>query len=179
MSVSINRRVPIHEGRVFRLFRENVTLENGTTVDLDVIRHPGAAAMVPLINPDTVVMIHQYRHAVGGFLWEIPAGTLDPGETPLQCARRELTEETGFSAAAWRKMGEIIPLPGYSDERIHIFLATDLAPAQQDLDPDEVLRVHWIPLDEALGMIRDGRIRDGKTICSLLMTEQWFKSGGA
>ena len=103
MNTTINQSVTLHEGKIFRLVRENVTLENGVTVDLDIIHHPGASAIVPLAENNTLLMIKQYRHATGGFIWEIPAGTLDPDETPLQCAKREFIEETGFSAKAWQR----------------------------------------------------------------------------
>ncbi len=174
MSATINRSVTLHEGKIFRLVRENVTLENGVTIDLDIIHHPGASAIIPLTENNTLLMIKQYRHATGGFIWEIPAGTLDPDETPLKCAKRELIEETGFSAKALRKLGEITPLPGYSDERIHIFLATNLTPASQDLDVDEILHVHEIRFDEAVKMIQRGEIEDGKTISGLFMASFWL-----
>ena len=174
MSTTINRSVTMHEGKVFRLDRENVTLENGLTIDLDIIHHPGASAIIPFTENNTLLMIKQYRHAAGGFIWEIPAGTLDPDEAPLHCAKRELIEETGFSAKAWQKLGEITPLPGYSDERIHIFLATDLTPAEQDLDMDEILHVHKISFDNAIEMVRRGEIEDGKTISGLFMASLWL-----
>lgn len=148
---------------------ENITLTNGEIVDIDILRHPGAAAMVPLLDRETVVLIRQYRHAVGGYIWEIPAGTLAPEESPLVCAKRELIEETGFSANAWHKLGEITPVPSYSDERIHIFLAEDLMPAEQNLDNDEMLDVHKIRFDDAIKMIYKGEIQDSKTINGLLM----------
>lgn len=169
MNTTINGSATLHEGEIFRLVRENVTLENGVTVDLDIIHHPGASAIVPLTENNTLLMIKQYRHAMGGFIWEIPAGTLDPDETPVLCAKRELVEETGFSAETWKKLGEITPLPGYSDERIHIFLATDLTPASQDLDIDEILHVHEIRFDDAVEMVHRGEIEDGKTISGLFM----------
>ncbi len=159
----------LHRGRVFRLVREKVTLSNGTTADLDLIRHPGAAAMVPLAQDNSLILVRQYRHAVGDFLWEIPAGTLNPKEKPLECAKRELIEEIGYSAGRWEKLGEIIPVPGYSDERIHIFLATELDPAEQKLDPDEILNVHQIPMEKAFEMIEAGAIQDSKTISSLFL----------
>ena len=174
MSTTINQSVTMHEGKVFRLDRENVTLENGLTIDLDIIHHPGASAIIPFTENNTLLMIKQYRHAAGGFIWEIPAGTLDPDEAPLHCAKRELIEETGFSARAWQKLGEITPLPGYSDERTHIFLATDLIPAEQDLDMDEILHVHKISFDNAIEMVRRGEIEDGKTISGLFMASLWL-----
>jgi ADP-ribose pyrophosphatase len=178
MAAKINRTVTLHRGRVFELLRENITLENGVSVDLDIIRHPGASAIVPVSNQDSLLLVRQYRHAVGDFIWEIPAGTLNPNETPLECAKRELIEETGFSANKWEKLGEITPVPGYSDERIHIFLCGELTPARQDLDKDEVLGVHEIRLDEAVKMIGEGLIQDGKTICGLFLLTRWRKDRG-
>lgn len=171
----INRQALIHKGRVFNVFQETVTLPNGASINLDVIRHPGAAAIVPLTRGHRVIMLEQYRHAVGGTIWEIPAGTLDDQESPLACAQRELTEETGYTAAAWRKLGEITPLPGYSDERIQIFLATDLSVSVQNLDADEVLEVREVAFTEALDMISRGDIQDAKTICGLFMAHAWLK----
>lgn len=164
----------IHRGRVFNLVREKIVLQNGVAVEMDLVRHPGASAIVPLKGEDLLIMIRQYRHAVGGYIWEIPAGTLDPREAPIECARRELVEETGFSASSWERLGEIVPVPGYSDERIHLFLATDLAPADQDLDGDEVLDVHEIRFQDALKMISQGEIQDGKTIAGLFLAREWL-----
>jgi len=165
--------VTLHKGRVFRLVREKVALENGIAVDLDIVRHPGAAAMVPLTENRTLLMIRQYRHAVGGFIWEIPAGTLDPEETPLACAKRELVEEIGYSADTWHKLGEITPVPGYSDERIHIYCAMDLSPATQHLDRDEILNVHEVGFEDAVKMAERGEIRDAKTLSGLFLAGLW------
>lgn len=175
MAADVNRRSLIHRGRVFTLVRENVTLDNGATTDLEYIEHPGAAAVVPLIRPAEVVLVRQYRHALKGYIWEIPAGTLEPGEPVMDCARRELTEETGYAAADWHKLGEITPVPGYSDERIHLFLAAGLSAATQHLDSDEVLAVHRFALAEALAMIGRGEIQDAKSICGLLLARQWIE----
>lgn len=169
MTAKINYRQRRHKGRVFVLDTENITLENGVTIDMDIIRHPGAAAIVPVTNDGKVLIIRQYRHAVGGYIWEIPAGTLDPGENPLTCAKRELAEEAGVAAADWEKLGEFTPVPGYSNERIHIFLAMGLSPAMQNLDPDEVLQVHEMAFSEALAMIDRWEIQDAKTLCGLLL----------
>jgi ADP-ribose pyrophosphatase len=174
MPAKVNKSVALHKGRVFTLLRENITLDNGVTVDLDVIRHPGASAVVPVADDNKLIMLKQFRHAVGDYIWEIPAGTLDPDETYLECAQRELIEETGYSANKWRTLGEIIPVPGYSDERIRIFLATELLPARQNLDKDEVLAVHEIKMDDAMDMIRKGAIQDGKTISGLFMASRWM-----
>ena len=175
MSTQLNSQTTLHQGRVFRLVRENVTLENGVVAELDVIRHPGAAAIVPFMNRNTLLLIKQYRHAAGGFIWEIPAGTIDSGESPLTCAKRELIEETGFSAEIWEPIGEITPLPAYSDERIHIFGASNLTPAKQHLDQDEILDVHEVSFDDALMMIRNHQIQDAKSISALFMASLKMK----
>jgi len=165
MTATVNRRTPLYQGRVFLMVRENVTLDNGVSTDLDFIEHPGAAAILPLIAPGEVLLIKQY-------IWEVPAGTLDPGEPVMDCARRELIEETGYAAQVWRKLGEITPVPGYSDERVHLFLATELTAARQELDADEVLAVHRMPLAQALDMITRGEIQDAKSICALLLAQK-------
>jgi ADP-ribose pyrophosphatase len=174
MTAKINKRTKIHEGRVFTLTRENITLENGVTTDLDVLRHPGASAILPMPDAETLVLIRQYRPAIGSYIWEIPAGTLELGEAPLACAKRELSEETGFSGNTWQKLGEITPLPGYSDERIHIFLATDLRAAEQNLDSDEILKVREIPFTQAKEMIHKGDIQDSKTIAGIFLAAHWL-----
>lgn len=164
-----NHATRIKKGRVFDITVENVTLPNGVTLDMDIIRHPGAAAIVPVTEDRSVVLLKQYRHAVGAHIWEIPAGTLEPGEDAHRCARRELTEETGFVADNLEKLGEITPLPAYSDERIHIYLATGLHEADQNLDADELLSVHRIDLRQALEMVQSGEIQDAKTLSGLYL----------
>jgi 8-oxo-dGTP pyrophosphatase MutT (NUDIX family) len=178
VKTKINSIRKVHRGRVFDIFSENITLPNGVTTDIDILRHPGAAAIVPMADDGTLVWLRQYRHATGGYIWEIPAGTLDADESPLVCAKRELIEETGFSSESWRLLGEIVPVPGYSSERIHLYLAMDLKEASQDLDQDELLEVHRIALDEAIHMIFSGQVVDAKTITGLLMARQWLNSGG-
>ena len=175
MSAIINTHRALHKGRVFKLVNENYTLDNGVTADMDFIQHPGAVAVVPMLNQMDVVLIKQYRHSIREFIWEIPAGTLDAQESPLACAERELIEETGYSAAKWHQLGEITPLPGYSDERIHIFLASDLKPGEQNLDRDEMLIVHSLQFKATLQMILTGEIQDGKTICGLFLASKWLE----
>ncbi len=174
INVRVNHRETIRRGRVFDATIENVTLPNGVTIDLDVLRHPGAAAIVPLTNNNEVVMLRQYRHAIGKMLWEIPAGTLDEAEEPQACARRELMEETGYRADTWDDLGAVTPVAGYSDERILLYLARDLAPAEQDLDADEVLEVHTIPFERVVSMITTGEIEDAKTVVAIFRTLQRF-----
>lgn len=175
MTAKINNRHLLHQGRVFDLFSENITLDNGVTTSIDILHHPGAAAIVPMADPETLIWIRQYRHAVGDYIWEIPAGTLDDGENPMACARRELIEETGFSADTWQPLGEIVPVPGYSSERIHLYLASNLNIARQNLDRDELLAVHRIPFSEALDMVFSGKVVDGKTITGLLLAKRWLE----
>jgi ADP-ribose pyrophosphatase len=169
MTTKMNNRVTLHTGRTFQFVVENVTFENGTTVDLEIVRHPGAAAIVPFVRKDTLILIKQYRHAVGDFIWEIPAGTLAPRESPIECAKRELTEETGYFARKWEKLGEITPVPGYSDERIYLYMADHLMPAEQHLDTDEILDVHEVDLMDAANMVYQGKIQDSKSISGLFL----------
>ena len=175
MSAQVNHRCIVHEAGVFRLVRENVTLENDFTVDVEFIEPPGATAIIPFLEDDRIIILNQYRHALRNYIWEIPAGTLDPQESVISCAKRELIEETGFSAAEWHKLGEITPVPGYSDERIHIFLARDLQPAEQQLDKDELIKVTKVKLQDALDMIARGEIQDSKTISGLYLASNWSK----
>jgi len=157
----------VYKGRVVDLRLETVQLPNGATVELELIRHPGAAAIVPMRENGDVLLVRQYRHAVGGYILEIPAGKLDPGEDPRDCAARELEEETGFRAASLERVITFFTTPGFTDEVIHVFRATGLAPGIQNLGRDEVLELVEVPLEGALAQIQDGTIRDGKTIIGL------------
>ena len=176
MTAKVNNRTTIHQGKVFELIRENVTLENGTTTDVEFIEHPGATAVIPFLDDKRIVLLKQYRHALKKTIWEVPAGTLDPREEIISCAKRELIEETGYSAGQWHRLGEITPVPGYSNERIHIFLATGLQPADQNLDEDEVIEVQAVDFLKAIEMIGDGEIQDAKSIVGLFWASQWLKS---
>lgn len=158
---------PIYKGTVVTLNVETVRLPNGHTIDLEVIRHPGASAVVPMKKDGTVVLIRQFRHAANGFIYEIPAGKLHPKEDPLDCAARELEEEIGYKADRFELLSSIFTAPGFADEVIHIYLATGLTIGTQNLDEDEVLEVVEMPLRDAIRKIRDGTIRDGKTIVGL------------
>ena len=157
----------IYTGKVITLNVDTVQLPNGVTVDLETIRHPGAAAVVPIKDDGTVVLIRQFRHAAGGFIYEIPAGKLASGEDPLHCASRELEEEVGYRASTFELLSSIFTAPGFADEVIHVYKATGLTKGRQHLDRDEVLDVIEMPLSEAITKIEDGSIRDGKTIVGL------------
>jgi ADP-ribose pyrophosphatase len=169
MTTTINSRTTLHRGRAFNLIRENVTLDNGVTTDMEFVTHPGATAIIPMLNESRVLLLKQYRHSLRKYIWEIPAGTLDPQESIMNCAKRELIEETGYSADQWQKLAEITPVPGYSDERIHIYLATELQPAEQNLDKDEIINVHEFDYREAIEMIKTGQIQDAKSIAGLYL----------
>lgn len=158
---------PIYQGKVVTLNVDTVRLPNGHTIDLEVIRHPGAAAVVPMKDDGTVVMIRQFRHAANGFIYEIPAGKLHPKEDPLDCAARELEGEIGYKAGHFELLWSIFTAPGFADEVIHVYVATALTRGTQNLDQDEVLEVVEIPLREAIAKIEDGTIRDAKTIVGL------------
>ncbi len=165
----------IYKGRVVDLRLEEVTLPNQVTVTLEIIRHPGAAAVVALDADSEVTLVRQFRHAAGGFIWEIPAGKLDAGEQPLACAARELREEVGLVAAEFTHLGSILTAPGFCDERIDLFLARQLTAAEQRLDPDEVISVARMPLARAVAMIHSGEIQDAKTIAGLHHAVEYLK----
>jgi ADP-ribose pyrophosphatase len=155
-------------GRVVTVNAETVTLPNGQRAVLDVVHHPGGAAVVAIDAQDHVCLLRQFRHAAGGWIWELPAGKLDGGEPPAQCARRELIEEAGREARQWESLGAVHSSPGVFTEVIHLFLARDLTVVAQALEPHEVLEVHWLPLQDAWRKAVDGEYTDGKTLIGLM-----------
>jgi ADP-ribose pyrophosphatase len=157
----------IYTGKVVTLNIDTVTLPNGVTVDLELVRHPGAAAVVPVKDDGMIVLIKQFRHAAGGFIYEIPAGKLHPGEDPTACAARELEEEIGYKPGRLELLSSIFTAPGFTDEVIHIYKATGMTQGRQHLDRDEVLEVLEVPLEKAVKMIEMGVIRDAKTMVGL------------
>jgi ADP-ribose pyrophosphatase len=157
----------IYAGVVVTLNVDTITLPNGITVDLEVVRHPGAAAVVPLKHDGTVLLIRQFRHAAGGFIYEIPAGKLHPGEDTTVCAARELEEEIGYRAGRLDLLSSIFTAPGFTDEVIHIYKATELTTGRQHLDRDEILEIIEVSLLESIRMIEAGTIRDAKSIVGL------------
>jgi ADP-ribose pyrophosphatase len=159
----------IYSGKVLKLDLDTVALPNGSTTELEILRHPGASAVVPLKEDGSVVLIRQLRHAAGGFIYEIPAGKLDPQEDPKDCAARELEEEVGYRAGSLELLTSIWTAPGFTDEVIHIYLGTYLEVGKQNLDQDEILEIVEWPLEEAMAKILDGTIRDAKTIIGLQM----------
>ena len=162
------KRRSIHQGRVGDFGIETVALPNGRVVDLEILRHPGAAAVVPLHDDGTVTLIRQHRHAAGGIIWEVPAGKLEPGEAPEACAARELTEEAGL-VGVLAHLTTIHTTPAFTDEVIHLYLATGLIAAPMSLDDDEVINPVRMPLAEALALVHSGEMTDAKSIIALLL----------
>jgi ADP-ribose pyrophosphatase len=174
--MSHGRRVEtVHEGSLFKVQVLSWTDERGQPIRREVVRHPGAVVIVPVLDADNVVMIRNYRVAVDDRLWEFPAGKLERDEEPERAALRELEEETGYRAASLRKLGEFYTSPGFADELMHAFVAEGLSLTSQRLEAGEDIKVEVIARDQALRMVHDGRLRDGKSIAALLM---WARDGG-
>lgn len=157
----------VFKGRVFDLLRERVQYPDGRVVDVDVVRHAGAVAILPQDVDGNLVLIRQYRHPVGGMLLEIPAGRLEAGEDPEVCARRELREEIGMAPGWLRRLGAFYPAPGYTDELLHVYLAGDLVEDSLEGDEDELIEVERIAPQKALEMAASGQIVDAKTLIAL------------
>jgi ADP-ribose pyrophosphatase len=162
-----------YTGRIITLDLDTVGFPDGSQGRLEMIRHPGASAVVPILDdpgqPDPrILLIRQFRHAADGFIWEIPAGRLDDGETPEFCARRELEEETGMRAGSLEPLTTVYTTPGFTDERIHLFLARGLEEGTHSRETDEFVELHPTPWSEVREMIRRREIMDGKTLIALL-----------
>ena len=164
----------VHRGRVVDLSVDTVRFPDGSTGELEMIRHSGAAAVLPVLgeldgSDPVILLIRQYRYAAGGYLYEVPAGRpVEPGEDWEVCARRELEEETGLIAGQLQRMTSILTTPGFTDERIHLFLASDLRPGSAAPDDDEFIELVRMPLSQALRLVREEEITDAKSICTLL-----------
>lgn len=158
---------PVFKGRVVEVNVERVQLPNGNVADLEIIHHPGGAAVVAIDDRQQICLLRQFRHAANGWLWELPAGKIDNREPPLQTAQRELEEEAGATAAHWESLGDLVSSPGVFTEVIHLFLATGLRSVPAKPEEHEVLEIHWKPLTEALRMAQSGEIRDGKSLVGI------------
>jgi ADP-ribose pyrophosphatase len=171
----------VHAGKIVQLDIDTVRFPDGSTGELEIFRHPGASAVVPFLSDPQgedpqLLLIRQYRYAAGGWLYEVPAGRLDEGEDPADCARRELQEETGCTATGVERLTTIFTTPGFCDERIHLFLATGLTRGEHRRERDEFLEVETVALSRALTMIESGEIQDAKTVIALLYAAG-FRSG--
>lgn len=161
----------VFRGRITRMTVDTVALPNGHHADLEILHHPGGAAAVVIDEQGRVCLLHQYRHAAGGRVWELPAGRLEPGEEPIDTIRRELVEEAGVKAADVRPLGVSLSSPGVFTERIHLFLARTLTHVPDAREAAEVFDVHWVPLDVAIRRALEGEIDDSKTVVGLLRAQ--------
>jgi ADP-ribose pyrophosphatase len=166
-----------YRGKAFDVRRDLIRMPNENQAWLDIVEHPGAVTLVPLDAGGQIYFVRQYRHATGGEILELPAGTLASGEAPEACALREIREEIGLSAGRLVKVGEFFMAPGYSTEYMHVFLATDLRPDPLPGDDDEFIHVERLPFERVLKMIADGRIRDSKTMAALLLAQPFIELG--
>ncbi len=160
-------RVSIYRGRLIELGLETAVLPNGATIELEIVRHPGGAVVLALDEADRVCLLRQYRHVVGDWIWELPAGVIEAGEDPLETAQRELREEAGLIAAQWRELGTMLSSPGFCSEELCVYQAGNLSHVGADIQPDEQIEVHWHTLEQVRAMAVDGRIRDAKTLVAL------------
>ena len=169
MEYSVVNSEVVYRGRLFRVRRDEVILPGGGTKSVEVVEHPGAVTLVPVDGEGRVWFVRQYRHATGERLLELPAGTLDPGESPEACAARECREEIGMAPGRLTPLGGLFLAPGYSSEYIHLFLAQDLHPAPLPGDEDEALAIELIPFAEIASRVWQGDLRDAKSLAALLL----------
>ena len=168
----------VFDGVLLKVYVDDVRLPDGSTSTRDWIRHPGASAVVPVFEDGSVMLLKQFRYPPRNIFIEVPAGKLDPGESPDVTAERELTEESGLTCSNLVKTGEFYPAIGYADEVIHIYVAWGLERQEQQVDDDEFVLNYRVPFSEALRMVEEGEITDGKTICCLIKTWLWWKRNG-
>jgi len=157
----------VFKGRLLKVFVKKVRLPNGYLATFEIIKHPGAALVIPFLSKDKIIMLRQLRPVVGNYIYELPAGTIDKGESPVECARREIVEETGYSAGSMKRLGEIYPVPGYSTEKIIIYEARNLKPCHRTLEKDEIIELKVLTRSAARCLFKSGKIVDAKTIAAL------------
>ncbi len=165
----------VHVGRRIRVEVDTLQTADGRTIRRDAIRHPGAVVILPVLDAGRVVLLRNFRFVVGETLWEVPAGTREPNEPLEDCARRELIEETGYTAARWRSLGYLYASPGVLDEKLHLFVAEELTAGEAQPEPDETLEPVIVPLEQAIQMCLDGTIHDAKTVTALLLWERMLR----
>ena len=165
----------IFRGAVFEVVRDRLREENGFEIVREIVRHSGGAGCLPLFDDGRIALVKQYRHPARRELLEIPAGKIESGETPLACATRELEQEIGFRAGRIEALAEFYSTPGFCEERLYVYLATDLQPVEQNLDHDEFVEVVYLPFTEAVIMAERGEFEDSKTIIALLLAARRFR----
>ena len=158
----------IHKGNLIDVHKERVNFPNGGHTYFDIVKHPGGAVIAAINDKHEICLLKQWRHAIGEFIWELPAGCLEPNEPPLTTAKRELEEEAGVVATQWRDLGKICSSPGFSNEILYLFEARGISSGTANLDDAEQLEVHWIALDRAYEMCQNNEIIDAKTLAILL-----------
>jgi 8-oxo-dGTP pyrophosphatase MutT (NUDIX family) len=168
----------VFKGKVLTLNLERVTLPNGRVAELEIAHHPGGAAVVAVDAAGRVCLLHQFRHAAGGWISELPAGKLDAGEPALRCAQRELAEEAGMTADRWDDLGRFFSSPGVLTEVIHVFLARELTACAAAPEEHEVFAARWVPLAEAVGQATCGQLQDAKTIIGLAWAQAFLGGPG-
>jgi len=168
----------VFTGRVIEVNIERVELPNGTTASLEIIRHPGGAAVLALDAANRVCLLRQFRHAADGWVWELPAGKIDNREPPLQTAQRELEEEAGMTAGSWQSLGDTLSSPGVFTEVVHLYLATQLTALPPRPEEHEVFEVHWLPFNDVLRMARSGELRDGKSLVAIFRASTHVAGAG-
>lgn len=177
MNDRIAHREMVYDGVVAKAYRVGLRMPGGAVVHRDFFHYDGAVVVVPVLDDGGIVLIRNYRFAVGERLLELPAGMLEAGEDPARAAARELAEETGYRAGRIEKLGEFYTGPGTTDENMHAFLAGELAPGEQELEPHEEIGVEVVPGDRVRAMVAGGTIHDAKTIAAL--TYYWLRQGAA
>lgn len=161
----------LFSGRVVSVAGVDVRMPGGNTADYQIVHYPGSSAILAVDGSGRACLLRQFRPAAGGWLWELPSGRHEPGETPRQTAERELAEEAGCIAAQWRALGAVLSSPGSGDEEVHLFLATGLALQAPRHEPYEAIEIHWVPFAEALDQALSGRIRDARTVVALVRAQ--------
>jgi ADP-ribose pyrophosphatase len=164
------------KNKLFTVHDERAVDPDGFEIHRSIVRHPGSAVMIPVDDDNRILLVHQFRLPAGQKLWEIPAGRLDPGESPLRAAKRELQEETGVKAKTWIKLASFYASPGYVAEKMNLFLAIDLTSGEQNLMDDERIEIQWFTKKQVRKMIHSGKILDGKTIIAFYLWLDWVKN---
>ncbi len=170
---------PVFNGEILKVRVDEVRMPSGHVVEREIITHGGAVGIIPVTEDNKIILVEQYRHAVAKMLLEIPAGKLDPGEAPEDCARRELIEETNQAPGRLTPISSFFTSPGYSNEIFHLYVAEDLSQEVAEEAEEEIVGVVEVTVDEAVQMIKDGRIEDGKTIAAIGMIKIYLEAGGS